>query len=302
MRILVTGGDGFVGRHLCAELVKRGHAVTSLSRYPDRAVLPDEVTSISGNVTKYNSITGAFEGQDAVVNLVALSPLYQPPKGRSHENTQIIGTLNTAKAAREHDLEKLLHMSALGVDATAQMAYFRAKAVAETVVRHSGLNWVMFRPSAIFGEAGHFIPFIEKVTTPYVTVLPGGGTTRFQPIWIGDCVPMFADAVETDDHIGEIYEIGGPQVLTLATITELIYHTNGVSTTVYPVPMVLAILGFAAVDPMSLIPLGLDQARALQTDNITDQNDIHAFGVNQTDLTALSTYLKRESQSSQRCR
>ena len=295
MRILVTGGDGFVGRHLCAELVERGHAVTSLSRYPDRSVLPDEIASISGNVTEYDSITGAFEGQDAVVNLVALSPLYQPSRGRSHENTQVIGTLNIIRAAREHAVGKLLHMSALGADATAPMAYFRAKAVAETVVRHSGLDWVMFRPSAIFGEAGHFLSFIQTVTTPYVTVLPGGGTTRFQPIWIGDCVPMFADAIETDDHIDEIYELGGPQVLALATIAKLIYQAKGMSTTVYPVPMGLAILGFATIDPISFIPLGLDQARALQTDNITDQNDIYAFGVDQTDLMAPSTYLKRKS-------
>ena len=302
MRILVTGGDGFVGRHLCAELVERGHAVTALSRYPDRSVLPDEVTSISGNVTEYDSIEGAFEGQDAVVNLVALSPLYQPPKGRSHENTQVIGTLNTVKAAREQDVGKLLHMSALGADATAPMAYFRAKAVAETVVRHSELDWVIARPSAIFGEAGHFLRFIRTVTTPYVTVLPGGGTTRFQPIWIGDCVPMFTDAIETDDHVGGIYEIGGPQVLALATIVKLIYQARGMSTTVYPVPMVLAIIGFAAIDPVSFIPLGLDQARALQTDNVTDQNDLHAFGVEQADLMALSTYLKRESQLPQRCR
>ena len=302
MRILVTGGDGFVGRHLCAELVERGHAVTSLSRYPDRSVLPDEVASISGNVTEYGSIEGAFEGQDAVVNLVALSPLYQPPKERSHEDTQVIGTLNTVKAAREHGVGKLLHMSALGADATAPMAYFRAKAVAETVVRHSDLDWVMFRPSAIFGEAGHFLSFIQTVTTPYVTVLPGGGTTRFQPIWIGDCVSMFADAIKNDDHIGEIYELGGPQVLALATIAKLIYQAKGMSTTVYPVPMGLAILGFAAVDPISFIPLGLDQARALQTDNITDQNDIHAFGVEQADLIAVSTYLKKQSQSPHRCR
>ena len=302
MRILVTGGDGFVGRHLCAELVERGHAVTSLSRYPDRSVLSDEVASISGNVTEYGSIEGAFERQDAVVNLVALSPLYQPPKGRSHENTQIIGTLNTIKAAREYDIGKLLHMSALEADATAPMAYFRAKAVAETVVRHSDLDWVMFRPSAIFGEAGHFLSFIQTVTTPYVTVLPGGGTTRFQPIWIGDCVPMFADAIENDNHIGEIYELGGPQVLALATIAKFIYRAKGVSTTVYPIPMVLAIPGFAAIDPISLIPLGLDQARALQTDNITDQNDINAFGVEQANLMALPTYLKRKSQYPHRCR
>lgn len=293
MDILVLGGDGFVGRHLCAELVKRGHTVTSLSRYPDRSVLPDEVASISGNVTKYRSVEGAFEDRDAVINLVALSPLYQPSTGRSHTDVHVRGTLNTVRAARDHGVGKLFQMSALGADATAPAAYFRAKAAAETAVRNSTLDWVMFRPSAMFGEAGHFIPFVRKVTTPYVTGLPGGGKTRFQPIWIGDSVPLFADAIEDDAHLGEIYELGGPEVVTLAMVTNLVQQAQGTASTVLPVPMALAMFGVATVDPISRIPFGLDQVGALQLDNITDQNSVEAFGVAQSDLLSLPTYLNR---------
>ena len=85
MKILVMGGDGFVGRHLCAELVDRGHEVTSLSRSPDPEVLPDAVETTTGDVTDYDSIEGAYEGMDAGVNLTALPPLHEPRPGTFHD-------------------------------------------------------------------------------------------------------------------------------------------------------------------------------------------------------------------------
>lgn len=86
MDILVNGGDGFVGQRLCAELVDRGHTVTSLSRSPDPEVLPDEVETVTGDVTDYDSIEGTFEGKNVAVNLTALPPLHQPhlPRYRLH--------------------------------------------------------------------------------------------------------------------------------------------------------------------------------------------------------------------------
>ncbi|WP_438267818.1 NAD(P)H-binding protein [Halomarina pelagica] len=123
MDVLVTGGDGFVGRHLCAELVDRGHAVTSLSRSPDPAVLPDEVETTTGDVTDYGSIEGAFEGRDAAVNLTALPPLHQPRPGTFHDTVCIGGAMNAAHAASEHGVDRYVEMSSLGADAHSPIAY-----------------------------------------------------------------------------------------------------------------------------------------------------------------------------------
>ena len=73
------GGTGFVGTHLCRELVDRGHEVTAMARTPDGA--PEGVETATGDVTAYDSVEGAFEGKEAVVNLVALSPLFKPDGG-----------------------------------------------------------------------------------------------------------------------------------------------------------------------------------------------------------------------------
>jgi len=298
MDVLITGGDGFVGQHLCAELIDRGHDVTSLSRTPNPSVLPDEVKLTEGDVTNFDSIEGAFEGKDVVVNLAALPPLHQPPRETSHDSVCIGGSINAVEAAEEHGVTKFIEMSSLGADPNGDIAYWRTQGLGEEVVRYSDLDWIIFRPSFIFGEGSETFTFIEQYTTPYVTVLPSGGKRpKFQPIWIGDCVQMLADGVETDDYVGEIYELGGPEVLTFGDVTRLLYEANGKSVEVVSVPMSLAVTALYAADPIPQIPLGIDQARALEMTNVTDGNDVGAFGFDKSKLTTLSMYLSGEQRN-----
>ena len=206
MRILVVGGTGFIGTHLCRELHDRGHEVTALSRSAESGGLPEDVRTVLGDVTAYESMAGAFEGQDAVVNLVALSPLFRPSGGnemhfRIHEG----GTANVVRAAEEHGVGRLVQLSALGADPDGETAYIRSKGLAEGIVRDSGLEWVVFRPSVVFGDGGEFVRYTKRLAPPYVTPLPGGGETRFQPIWVGDFVPMLADAIDGGDGTPDAY-------------------------------------------------------------------------------------------------
>ncbi|MFA9414995.1 complex I NDUFA9 subunit family protein [Natrinema sp. HArc-T2] len=291
MKILVAGGTGFIGRNLCAELAERGHEVTALSRSPDSSGLPDGVETAMGDVSAYDSIATTVADHDAVVNLVSLSPLFEPPGGTSHEEVHLGGTENLVRAAEDGDVDRFLQLSALGADPNGDTAYIRAKGNAERVVRNSSLEWTIVRPSVVFGDGGEFVDFTKTLTTPYVTALPGGGKTRFQPIWVGDLVPILAEALEDDTHIGEIYEIGGPQVLTLADVTELAYEAEGKDVTIVPIPMGLAKVGLSAVGPLPFVPFGPDQARSLAFDNTVADNDVTDFGRKPADLTTLESYL-----------
>ncbi|SDQ26593.1 complex I NDUFA9 subunit family protein [Natronobacterium texcoconense] len=297
MKVLVAGGTGFIGTNLCTELVERGHEVTALSRNPDRGSLPEDVDLAMGDATAYESIESAVAGQDAVVNLVSLSPLYQPKGNLDHETVHLGGTENLVRAAETHDVDRFLQMSGLDADPNGDTAFLRAKGHAEDVVRDSSLEWTIFRPSVVFGDGGEFVGFTKKLTTPYVTGLPGGGETRFQPIWVGDLVPLLADAVADDDHAGEIYEVAGPQVLTLADVTELAYEADGKSVSVLPVPMALAKLGLTVAEPLPFVPFGPDQARSLKIDNTVSDNDVTAFGVDPDELTTLQTYLESDGRA-----
>ncbi len=294
MDVLAVGGTGFVGTHLCRELVSRGHDVTALSRSPDDA--PAGVETTTGDVTAYDSVEGAFEGRDAVVNLVALSPLFKPDGGdEMHDRVHRRGTEHCVRAAETHDVERLVQLSALGADPAGATAYVRAKGRAEEAVRGSDLDWTIFRPSVVFGEGGAFVSFTKRLKgmfAPGVPVypLPGGGETRFQPIWVGDLVPMVAAALE-GGHEDETYELGGPETLTLREVVELVYESAGESVTVVGLPMALAGVGLSVMDAVPGAPMGRDQYRSLKFDNTTSENEVGAFGVSRSDLRSFSSYL-----------
>ncbi|WP_207591154.1 NAD(P)H-binding protein [Halomontanus rarus] len=294
MKVLVAGGTGFIGSNLCEELADRDHEVTALSRSPDDGSLPPGVGSAMGDVSAYESIAETVADHDAVVNLVSLSPLFQPSGDATHEGVHLRGTENLVRAAEDGGVERFVQMSGNGADPNSPIEFIRTKGEAERVVRESALEWVIFRPSVVFGDGDEFVGFTKLVTTPYVTALPGGGKTRFQPIWVGDLVPILADSLEGDEHVGETYEIGGPEVLSLADVTKLAYEADGKSVTILPVPLSLAKIGFTALSPVPFVPFGPDQARSLKMDNTIADNDVTAFGRTEAELRTLGSYLGLE--------
>jgi uncharacterized protein YbjT (DUF2867 family) len=298
MNVLIAGGSGFIGRHLCAELLDRGHDVTALSRSPDDDALPDGVETAIGDVRASDSIADAFEGQDAAVNLVALSPLFEPRGGNEmHDKVHRQGTEHCVEAAEAAGVGRFLQVSALGADPDGETHYIRAKGRAERAVRDAALDWTIVRPSVVFGDGGQFVGFTRKLTPPVLAPLPGGGETQFQPVHVDDLVGMLADTLAGGDHVGETYDIGGPEQLTLAEVAQLVREAQGQSVHVVPVPMGLAGIGMTVGGLIPGVPFGPDQYRSLQFDNTTDDNDIDAFGITPAELTTLAGYLGVEDGS-----
>ncbi len=133
---------------------------------------------------------------------------------------------------------------------------------------------MIFRPSVIFGDGCAFVPFLERLAPPLVIPLPGGGRTPLQPIWVEDLTPLIADGLAEDRHVGNAYEIGGPERLTLAEIVTRV--RDGV---VVPIPMALTAVLATLVDPLPWIPVGRDQYRALTLENTTRNDALAAFDV-----------------------
>ena len=287
MDVLVAGGTGFVGRALCRVLSDRGHAVTAASRSPDWTGLPAGVETAVVDVTDPD-LADAVAGHDAVVNLVAL-PSHVQPRGRSHDAVHRAGTRHLVRACEESGVDRFVQMSGLGVDGGVHTAYFAAKRRAERIVRRSALEGVVYRPSVVFGDGCAFLPFLRWVVPPLVAFLPGGGGMRIQPMWVGDLAPMLADGVEDADRAGETYELGGPEVLTLAETARLVRPSVRL---VVPVPLPLAGVGFALAGAVPGVPFGLDQYRVFRLDNTTDDAAAAAFGVSEDDMLRVGEYLR----------
>jgi len=296
MDVLLLGGSGFVGSALAAELRDREHDVTVLSRDPSDDEVPEGVDTAVGDVTAYDSIEGAFAGRDVAVNLVSLSPLFKPPGGASHEGVHLGGTENVVRAAEAHDVDRVVQLSGLGADPDGPTAFLRAKGAAEAVVRDADAEHVIVRPSVVFGEGGEFVPFVKqtkRMFAPFLPVapLPGGGKTPFQPIYRADVVDLIADCAEAAEHADRTYEFGGPDVLTLADVTRLVYRAEGKRMRVLPVPMPLAGLGLTVLGAVPPFPFGRDQYRSLRLEHTVPDNDVEAFGVDPGSMTTLPEYL-----------
>ena len=286
MKVYVTGGTGFVGSHLAHKLAWAGHEVTLGGLSTEGVVdLPEGVEIEQIDVT--DSSTLDFSGHDVVIHLVGLSPLVKP--SIPYHKIHVEGTENVVEACEKANIQRYIHMSALGADAEADTEYLRTKGEAQTLVENSGLDWTVFRPSVIFGEGGQFIEFTGSLLTPFVTGLPGADP-EFQPIYVEDIGDLFVEAVEDEKHIHRLYDLGGPEKYSMKDIAKMIEKSKGRSLTVLPVPMPLVKAGMKASETLGM-KFGMDQYRSLKKDNIVEENDVEHFRKSEDDMKTLSGYL-----------
>jgi NADH dehydrogenase len=219
VRVLVTGGTGFVGTHLVNALARRGHQVAVLARDPGSARnrYNRPVEKITGNVLDPASLARAFAGRDAVLHLVGI---IHEDGDQTFERMHRDAAANVVAAMKQAGVRRLLHMSAMGSSEDAPSEYGRTKAAGERLVRESGLDWTVFRPSIVFGPGDGFVSLLAQIVrlNPLFIPVIGPGETRFMPVSIYDVARVFSDSLENPGTIGKVYEVGGPQTFTLNEI------------------------------------------------------------------------------------
>ena len=210
--ILVTGGSGFVGRHVVRALIAAGEDVRCLVRDPGKGTsLGCEL--VGGDMTDAASLRRAVEGVDAVVHLVAV----RQGKEEKFQRVMVQGGQDLVDAAAEAGVKRFLLMSALGTreDTRDLVPYYRAKWEVEQIVQGSGIDHVVFQPSFIFGPDGGIIPtFRRLVKLAPVTPVIGSGERRIQPIWVDDMAAYFVKALDLEAATNRAFEVGGPEPVT----------------------------------------------------------------------------------------
>lgn len=234
-RVLVTGGTGFVGRHLVPRLLGRGHQVRILSRDPAGAspLFGPNVDTRQGDVADALSLDKVADECDIVVHLVP--PILRTTGGR-HARGYSPGTENVLKAAESAGVSRFVYVSALGAGPSSD-GYLRSKFYAEGEVLQSGLEHVVFRPSIIYGPGDHFTTaFVRLLRGSPVVPIPGRDSLVTEPVSIEDAADALSQAVERADLANQGYELAGPQRLPLPRILRVLARRLGVGCQIFNLP------------------------------------------------------------------
>jgi uncharacterized protein YbjT (DUF2867 family) len=294
VRILVTGATGFVGPAIVRALVDAGHTVRVLEREPERsASLPNQEAAV-GDVTDPASLRQAAEGQDVVIHLVALLA------GRPEEFQRVMeqGTRDLVEAAKDAGVKRFVLMSALGTDEQTKdlVPYYHAKWEMEQIVKASGIEHVIFRPSFIFGPGGGALQQFSRIAKlAPITPIVGPGTQRIQPIWIDDVAASFVAGVEKHASTNRTFELGGPDIVTWNELWSRLKSALGIRRPTIHMPFGLMRAQAAVLEKLPKPPVTRDQLKMLAAgDNVVSNSDAaDTFGI---PLVPLDEQLRRGTQ------
>jgi NADH dehydrogenase len=279
--VTVFGGSGFLGRHVVRALVKRGYRVRVAVRRPDLAGflqplgVVGQIHAVQANLRYPASVTAAVMGSDAVVNLVGI----MKEQGRqSFTAVQANGARAVAQACATVGVNRLVQISALGANAESRSVYARTKAEGEAAVHQIVPQAVILRPSVMFGpEDTFFNRFASMARMLPILPLVGDGAAKLQPAFAGDVAEVVARAVDGTVAAGKIYELGGPEVMSLRQIVEDVCKVTGRKRLIASLPLPLAGVMARVLELVDTLTLGLlpdelkltrDQVLLLGQDNV----------------------------------
>jgi NADH dehydrogenase len=271
-RILVLGGSGFVGRHVCEHLVRAGCQVTVPTRQPGRASAVQHLpglTVLRANVHDDAALAELLRGHDAVVNLIAVLH----GDAERFEQVHVRLPQRVAQAMQAAGVQRLVHVSALGADAQGPSLYQRSKARGEAVLQAAGLQLTVLRPSVIFGAEDRFLNLFADLQHIAPLVPLAGSGTRFQPVWVADVAEAIVRCLQDRHTIGHCYEACGPEVFTLAELVRNAGRWAGVhggrGRAVVALPRWVGWLQALAMEMLPGEPLmSRDNLASMQVDNV----------------------------------
>lgn len=262
--VVLIGGSGFLGTHVAQALLERGARLRVADRHPEKAWHLRPLAQLGQlqfarcNVTNRRSVEAALQGADAAVYLVGsfsgdLAAL------------QARGAGWAAEAAAANGAGSFVYVSALGADPQSDSRYAATKGEGEQLVREAFPGATVVRPSVLFGEEDSFLNMFAGLIEKLPVLPVFGPAARLQPLWVDDAAEAIANALEDPgNHGGKIYELAGPEPISMLELHQRIAAAQGRKRHFVPVPDGLAAL-FAA---LPLTPMNSDQWKMLKGGNV----------------------------------
>ena len=272
-KILVLGGTGFVGRHVCEKLSRLSYRITVPTRRRENAKhiqhLP-RLDVMEANIHDHAALIRLVAEHDAVINLVAI--LHGNAAG--FERAHVTLPRSLAQACNEVGVKRVIHVSALGAALDAPSMYQRSKAQGEAVLQAAGLDLTILRPSVIFGAEDKFLNLFASLQKVFPVMPLAGSATRFQPVWVEDVAQAIVNSLQASaSYMPAIVEACGPDVFTLKELVQLSARVAGVNHGQgRPVLALPRSLGLLQAGLMRFLPgepmLSRDNLDSMRVDNV----------------------------------
>lgn len=295
--LLIIGGSGFIGSHLCAQLAGLGYRILVPTRHLPRArhllVLP-AVRVVQADVHDPVELVRLMPDVDAVINLVGMlhtaAAAPGAPYGRDFARAHVELPKKIVAASAAQGVRRYLHMSALGADRNGPSMYLRSKADGELAARADpALGVTVFRPSVVFGPDDNFLNLFATLQKYFPFLALGCADARFQPVYVGDVAQAFIHALEHDRSIGKTYELAGPKIYTLRQLVELAGQYAGHPRRVFDLPPALARLQAWFLEHTPGGPLlSRDNLDSMKVDNVAAHPATAELGIVPTPLEAVA--------------
>lgn len=262
--VTIFGGSGYIGNYVAQSLLERGARIRLASRAPHKAQSLKPLANLGQlqflpcDITREDHVAAALDGADYVVNLVGafagdLSTLMGEAPG-------VI-----ARLAQARGVKAMVHVSAIGADATSSAAYAQSKALGEELVLAGFPTATVLRPSIVFGPDDNFLNLFGGMIEMLPVLPVFGPQVKLQLVYADDVAEAVAIALEHPDrHGGRIFELGGPEQLTMMEIHERIAAAQGRSRRFIAMPDGLS----AAFAAMPGTPMSRDQWTLLKAGNV----------------------------------
>lgn len=211
MKILICGASGFVGRHLTKALREAGHTVIRAVR---RSSEPDDIAVDFCNDTSKDIWLPRLQGINVVINAVGvLRDNPDNPMQKLHTETPAA----LFAACAEAGVERIVHLSALGVDSGVDVPYFSTRLVTERALHElpTKVRTFCLRPSVIYGEDGASAQMFRKMAKVPVQILPMGGIQTLQPVHIDDVCDAVTHWLAEPNTASQTIEAVGAEATTM---------------------------------------------------------------------------------------
>jgi NADH dehydrogenase len=280
--IVVTGASGYVGSHIVKRLVEMDMPVRAMVRSRQGAEKEERLKAlpvdwVEADVTRSETLGPATQGATAVIHTVAIAI---EKGGHTYEAINYQGTVNLVEAAKAANVGRFINISQLSAASDLPYRFLASKGKAQEYVAASGLDWTAFRPSVIWGPEDEFANTFARLVpfSPIIYPIIGDENAKFQPVWVEDVATSVVKALDDPGTIGEEYELGGPEVLTLEEIERRTLEAIGARRKMvrFPMPLLRVVVTLMEM-LLPAPPVTRSLLELLAVSNVTTDNAIHKF-------------------------